>query len=564
MLSSPRFKLRRTAVLSTFLVLFGLVSSLEAGANADVAIPRGKIAEEDWFKGSSTPVTPEKLDRLVETQLKTASLKPGAVISDEQFVRRVWIDLTGRLPAPADVNEFLADRRSDKRARLIDKLLETEDYARHWAKYWREVIASRLDDNNRLARIFIPQFDTWMTRQIREDKSWADITKSILTASGSVKFRADDEESNGAAFFLAARRGNDAKIERAAETSRIFLGIQIQCAQCHDHPFDRWERQQFHEITAYFARVRERPFRENGKLAGIRLVSTFFGEHSMPGEDDPKKSTTVYPRFLDGEAPEGKRLSDAKRRESLAESIVSRKNPWFAAAYVNRVWGELMGQSFYQPVDDMGPERDAIMPTVLVRLSASFRGSDYDTKDLFRTILNSKTYQRQLQSGRSVDEHLLFAGSKGKRLSAEAFYASLEDTLGKLTVANRFGNRRAPYGLRINPFAFLVKEEFKYDPSARPEEIEGSISQALLLMNNPVINSKIRATGTNLLARILKSYANDDKAIKMVYLRTVARNPSEREFARCRKYISEVGDRTEAFEDILWVLINSTEYQTKR
>ena len=224
-----------------------------------------------------------------------------------------------------------------------------------------------------------------------------------------------------------------------------------------------------------------------------------------------------------------------------------------------------MGQSFYQPVDDMGPKKEAVFPTVLTRLSAAFRGTNYDVKSLFREIMNSETYQRQIRLGETSDQHLHFAAAYPTRLNAEALWDSVVSVLGSFTPPQ---DRNRPK--QQGPFAQnqglegQFKLEFAFDPSAKADEVEGSVTQALLLMNSPNINNRIRATGTNLLGRILTAYPNDDEALKMVYLRTLARKPTDREFDKCRDYIKNINRRQEAFEDILWALLNSTEFQTKR
>src|SRR5262245_40925430 len=342
----------------------------QAADKATVIYPTGYLRSDDWLKASTAPLAPGELDRLVNDQLKKANVEPAKHTTDEQFIRRAWLDLTGRLPMPADITEFLADKSPNKRAQLIDRLLETDDFARHWGLYWRDVITSRVADQR--LNLFTPHFEKWIVEQIKSNRKWSEITRDLLTASGEV--RNAEVDKNGQAFFMISRRGADAVTEIAAETSRIFLGIQIQCAQCHDHPSDVWKRQQFHEFAAYFARVRERPLFEEKRLVGFSLVSLPSAECPMPGKDDPTRRSMTQPRFLDGKAA-GFRLSDGQRRKSLADSITSKDNPWFAAAFVNRMWGELMGQSFYQPVDDLGPEKEAVFPTVLARVAGSFRGS---------------------------------------------------------------------------------------------------------------------------------------------------------------------------------------------
>jgi hypothetical protein len=521
--------------------------------------PRSSIlTSEAWEKVPLTAAKSDDIDKLVARELEVSKITPAPLTTDEQFLRRVTLDLTGQLPQPADVDEFVADKDPRKRAKLIDKLLDSDEYAQHWSRYWRGVFEAKLTDFR--DRLLARSFEAWMTDQLKNDRHWDVIARELITASGECKF--DDNGQNGHLFFLASHHGADAANERAAETSRVFLGIQIQCAQCHDHPSDQWKRVQFHELAAYFARLKERPVRDGNKLVGTELVSVPRGEHEMPGKEDPKKTLTTYPRFLDGKAP-SKDLGDKERRKALADSITDKSNYWFAGAYVNRMWGELMGQSFYQPVDDMGPQKEAVFADVLVRLAASFRATDYDMKTFLRTVCNTQTYQRQIRLGESSEQHLHFAASYPKRLPADALWESLAGVLGHLSAngpaAGPYAGFRGPQGLEG-----LFKLEFNFDPSSKSDEIEGSISQALLLMNNPALNARIQAKGTTLLGRILSSYEDDDEALRMVYLKVLARKPTDNERDKCKEYIAKVGKRSEAFEDILWALLNSTEFQTKR
>jgi hypothetical protein len=530
-----------------------------------IPLPTGQLNSADWLKASTAPLQPGEIDRLVGANLKKANVQPAPTTTDEEFIRRVTLDLTGRLPLPERIAEFLGDTNPNRRAQLIDTLLASDEFARHWALYFREVISSRTTDQK--VRLFSPHFEKWLANQFKANASWAKITRDILTATGPI--RAEDIDKNGQAFFLGSRFGPDAPMELAAETSRIFLGIQIQCAQCHDHPSDVWKRQQFHEFAAFFVRVKDRPLREEMKFAGQELVSLPFAEHRMPGKDDPKKGTPVAPKFIDGKVPKTVRFSptDTERRQALADFITSKDDPWFAGAFVNRIWGELMGQSFYQPIDDMGPQKDAVMPMVLARIAGAFRGSDYDIKRLFRDITNSQTYQRQIRPGEAGADHLLFAASNPTRMSADAIWQALIGTLGPLNPpAGSPALKKLPKGPLARLFGpeAAFKQEFGFDPSTKSDEVEGSVTQALLMMNNPLINQKIMARGTNTLARLLSTYSQDDEAVRALYVRTMARRPTDRELARCQEHIHSANTRAAAYEDILWALINSTEFQTKR
>jgi hypothetical protein len=297
-------------------------------------------------------------------------------------------------------------------------------------------------------------------------------------------------------------------------------------------------------------------------VQGMELFSAPRGEHEMPSSDDPKKTFLTHPRFLDGSSP-GANLPDLARRQALANTITSKKNYWFAGAYVNRIWSELMGQSFFQPVDDLGPGKEAVFASVLTRLTGAFRGTNFDIKDLFRTLMNSETYQRQIRHGESADEHLHFAAAYPTRLRADALWGSLTTVLGSMA-GGPVPRLRGPAALYGSGLEGIVNEEFKFDPSLKPDEVEGSISQALLLMNNPAINQKITARGTNVLNRILTSNPTDAEAIRMVYLKTLSRKPTDGELEKFQRYLAGANNRNEAYEDLLWAILNSTEFQTKR
>jgi hypothetical protein len=541
-------------------------------------VPRSNVLTAEPWKGVPiAPLSAADLDKLMSAELREDHIKPAARTSDEAFLRRVSLDLTGKLPSPSELTEFVRDKEPAKQSKVIDKLLASDAYARHSATYWRDVVSAKYTDRRQLA--LVPEFEKWLEKEFRDNKSWRDMTRAMLTAEGGIqigpgmqnqaaKTPAESYESNGAAGFLLAHLGQDQAEERAAETSRVFLGIQIQCAQCHDHPFDEWKQRQFHELASYFARTQSRQFlgqQANGQPR-IELTALPFREHKLPDKADPTKGSIVAAKFLTGTGPRPN-LSDLDRRTALADQITKPDNFWFAAAFVNRTWGELMGQSFAQPVDDMGPGKDVFMPAVLVRMSASFRATDYDIKQLLRTICNSDTYQRQIRPGTSED-HLHFAAAYPTRLPAEALWQSLVNVLGplgpplppRLAVALAFGVG----GGRPMPLELAFLSEFRFDPSLKADEVEGSIPQALLMMNNAQFNRAIQARGNNLLAQVLKQHPKDEDAVRTLYYKALTREPTDQEMTKAVAYVHKIGKREEAYEDLLWALINSTEFQTKR
>lgn len=540
---------------------------------------RQYLSNKSWNSVPKTALTPRDIDELLATAVARSTASTSPIVSDEVFLRRVRLDLTGRLPSPTEIAEFVTDKSPEKRSRKIDQLLASDDYARHWANYWRDVFVSRVTDNAR--RALVPPFENWLTQQFAANRPWDEIARDILTAKGRLnlpRLRPGDgpaeTEDSPAAFFLLAYPGSDGIYDRTNEAARIFLGLQIQCAQCHDHPYDGWKREQYHELAAFFGKLTDRPIfevaNERRRLVGFQLVSRPFGDHRMPDAEDPKKSYPVSLRFLDGTA-HSTRSGDEPRRAFLADKI-TRDNYYFAAAFVNRMWGEFMGRAIVQPVDDLGPTRDGIESPILVRLAAGFKASGYDVKALLRVICNSEAYQRRAAEEFATAGGQPSAGLVPRRLNADALWQSLSDVLGPITRVNlgRFGARASNMMMNAAGLAarFGVegqfKQEFRFDPSLPPDDVESTIPQALWLMNNSELHGRLRAESTTMLGRLLMDYPKDADAVAQLYLRVLARKPSDNERSKALNYIRRVNNRREAYEDLLWALINSTEFQTRR
>lgn len=528
--------------------IFAVAAEPEAGNPAGPTVRRtGLLTDDDWRKSPRREVSSQQIDELL-SGLVVSDLTSGKQIpptTDEHFLRRVALDLTGTLPDPEELRTFVADSDPAKRSKKIDALLASEAYARHWARFWRDVVTARLTLRRTMG--LTRSFEEWLFERFRAGDDWQTITREILTAQGELRFTLNKPSAkNGQLFFLVAHDGPEAE-ERAAETSRVFLGIQIQCAQCHDHPTENWKRSQFHEFAAYFARSKYEQLFDGGKLSGVQLVSLKDAEHKVESLTNPEEFSTIQPRFIDGRAA-GVKLDDLQRRQALADAILADENYWFAAAFVNRIWNELMGSSFYPHVDDLGPTKEVALPEVLIALAGSFQASGYDPRWLIRTIANTDAYQRQLTS---------------KRLRPDALWDSLVHVFGKIEPGARF---HTGGGVRFNS-SFLegkFRTEFDFDPSLDADEVNGTIPQALFLMNNSVLNGHIAATKTSALGRMLRDHRDDAAAVDQLYRLVLVRTPTERERRRCLDYVAESSTREAAFEDLLWALINSAEFQRTR
>lgn len=580
----------------------------------------------------------KQLDELILRDLERAKRQPASLTTAEDFLRRVTFDIAGTTPAPHEVTLFGLDPDPAKRSKAIDRLLASAGYARNWAQYWREVIYSRATDPR--SRAVQGQFETWIRDALAANTGWDKITTSLLTATGSV-------QENGATALMFAHQADAEEI--ASEASRIFLGIQIQCANCHDHPTDRWKREQFHQLAAFFPRVSLRrdpnqgllafnvasldggrlgnnasnPFAEPGAIQRepekfIQLIdkngdqkitldevrneqfkrtltlimergdSNKDGaltaaelkalpipemqgrgslEHSMPNLENPsdqgRKMDPVF--FVTGEKLQPG-LRDLERREAVARFFTSPTNEWFAKAFVNRIWTEMLGEGFYAPVDDLGPERSAHSPEVLNLLSRQFVAHGYDMKWLFSTIANSQTYQRSVRARSPAETEPTFAANVPTRLRADQLYDALTTVLGVDELPlGRVGARPAVGPMRLdNSPRGIFSAIFGFDPSTPQDEITGTIPQALFMMNNVGLNQLAKSTGKTRLSRILTDFKSDDDALSELYLLVLSRQPTDKELGICRTYLTQVNNRSEAYEDLMWSLLNSSEFQTKR
>ncbi|HET6326185.1 MAG TPA: DUF1549 domain-containing protein [Planctomycetaceae bacterium] len=583
------------------------------------------------------------VDKLILQNLTEAGTQPAPRTSDEDFLRRIHFDLAGTVPGAREVTLFGLEPDPQKRDKVIDRLLSSEEYAHNWAEYWRDVIFLRATDMR--GRIIEGVFEKWMSDQIRENRGWDKIVTSLLTASGPVN-------EHGETALIFAHAGDADEI--AAETSRIFLGIQIQCANCHDHPNDKWKRHQFHQLAAFFPRVNvrrmkgstdprafevasydepaangkgpgkgkgkkggdflEHPERlfarfdrnHDGKITKAEVKGTQFekpfekllanadankdgaltikeikempapggkkrptAEHYMADLKNPSsKGTKMEPIFfVNGKRPKSG-LPDEERRHALAKYLTADVDPWFSRAYVNRIWSEMVGEGFYMPIDDMGPQRQARMPEVLDLLADAWVANKYDMQWLFRTIARTETYQREIRpKDPSVESPPVFAASTPKRLRADQLFNAITKVLGiegvdpkESEYVGAAGGKKRPGRNPRAQFAFL----FGYDPSTSPDDLTGNVPQALFMMNSRLINSLIHAQGQTRLATILEKYPDNKDAVREVYVLTLAREPSDKEERVCLDYVKDVGNRHEGFEDVMWSLMNSSEFLSKR
>jgi hypothetical protein len=493
------------------------------------------------------------VDQHIITTLREAGVAAAPHAGDAEFLRRVTLDLVGRTPTPDEVRGFLSDARPDKRTILIDRLLADEEHPRHFARVWRALLLPEAD-RDRQIRYLQPGLEAYLEQARRDGAGFDEIVRALVAApiagpTEPPQFVLRDLKAPNPPAFIASKDADPAKL--AAAVSRLFLGVRLECAQCHNHPFDAWTREQFWNQAAFFAGIERR-----GKGVFAPLVEVK-SQRSIPLMD---ANTDVAALFLDRQSPT---FADGRSsRAALAEWIVHEKNPYFARAVVNRVWAQLLGRGLIEPVDDF-QSAGAGDSHLLDDLARAFTAAKYDLDFLYRTIGNSAAYGRTTRRpGRSVDESspdesLAFAGANVKPLSGEQFFASLAAAIGYESKGP------AQIGVESDPFRrtvlnLFVVEEGTVDP-------ESSVLSALLLMNDPKLAEAVAPHSS----RTLKALGLDDPAAPMnagldeLYLRTLGREPTPAERRELTEYLSRGDDdeRPRRWSDVFWTLLNSAEFR---
>jgi hypothetical protein len=502
--------------------------------------------------GPTPAETAARVDAALRQALPPRTPLPERV-GDEAFLRRVSLDLTGKLPTPDEIRRFVADRASDKRQRLVERLLASEAYAVNWGRYWRDALTYHTPASANYLRWAL--FDRWWVEQLRRNRPWDQVVTALVTASGI-----NDEVAP--VNYLTALYGNP--VEVASTTSRVFLGVQIQCAQCHDAKTERWKREQFHGFAAFFGRARLIQHKDvDGRGTPYAVESRADGQYTMTDKRDPEHLIPMRPRFLTGQSLPLE-STDEERRQALARLITGPDNPWFARCYANRVWTALMGWGFYPSVNDLG-EAKPRYPEALDALAKDWAASGHDVRWLFRTITRTEAYQRGLQP----------RDAAGQRAPAVCpTWLRPEQVFEALQQALRFdeNDRKIPAPApgsgpavqRHKGLRHMVYQAFKVDPSLPLREQQGTIPQVLLMMNSALVHASTAAEGKTVLAELLAAGKGDEEIVAALYERVLARRPTDEERGTCLKFVRKVGDRKEALEDVLWALVNSTEFLLKK
>src|SRR5579872_5099194 len=506
------------------------------------------------------PLTPAAVDSMIQAEWKQQGVTPSAPVDDARFLRRIYLDIVGTLPPAQVVSDFLADRSPDKRSQAIDALLDSPKYAENWTNYWNRILMAGRAERPQL--VDRGAFRQWLYGEFDHNVHWNRFVYDLITATGqnsaggpagramgTVKIAAmvdpdTGAKINGATNWTLKYQGKPEDL--SGNASRIFLGVQIQCAQCHDHKTEKWKQEDFRRFTACFVTTRPKQLVADKmardyrvELMDVSRMPAFRGRN--PKQQAAAMNAAPYlaasPAALDGSD-----FSTApNRRQALAAWMTAPDNPWFAEAIVNRMWSHFLGRGFVEPIDDFRPSNPAAMPVLLKRLADDFVASDYDLKHLIKTICECQVYQLSATATGKPDQgNTLWAQYRLKALGPdETLDAVIAATNLEPVLEKQFGANVDQMKVQVQrqfSFLFDVDEEFEQ------KEFEGTIPQALMLLNGGLTNRGVSPIPGTALADVMAMPGGDDAKIESLYLRTLSRKPTAAELARWTEFLNAPRD----------------------
>jgi len=493
-----------------------------------------------------------EIDGLIRRRLAAENVTAAPAADDAEFLRRVFLDLGGRIPPSTRVRRFLADRDPDKRRKVVDELLDSSLYVVHFSNVWRKALLPETQADPQ-TRVLVPAFEAWLRQKLTDDTSYSEMVREIVTvplaASRNPREIPGQADRPSPLAFYQAKQIKPENL--AASTARTFLGIRIECAQCHDHPFDNWKQNDFWSFAAFFAGM-ERQGR-GGFLAAIREVADR-RKLKIPGTE-----TSVGPVFLDGSRPLPTQTRGA--RQLLADWMITVENSYFAKAAVNRLWSQMFGIGLVDPPDDFTADNPPSHPKLLDLLASEFASHNFDVRHILRSIVASDAYQRtSRQTDPSQQKPRLFSRMAVKGLSPEQIFDSLAQATGYVPVAvDRTSTGPGALDSVRSEFVDLFG-----DDSSRPTQQRTTILQALALMNGGLVSEATSLDRSRTLTAVVEFPAlGTGDRVEALFLAALGRRPGAKRLAALVAYVDAGGvtkDPAAALADVFWALLNSSEF----
>lgn len=501
-------------------------------------------------KQRPTLPTPKNLvDQAVFAKLDQLGIEPSPRCNDSTFIRRVTLDLAGRLPSLEETTAFLNDSSDQKRELLVDRLLTSEDHAEYFASKWGQILRNRRDNDAFKHGSFA--FHDWLREQILNNTSYADIVRDVVAASGNLTVHPP------VAWY---RQVSDIN-QQVEDTAQLFLGQRIQCARCHHHPFERWSQQDYAQMSAFFSLVS----RKAGPTPEEPVVYSRLGK---PTASHPKTGAPLPPAGLGGPTLDLDETMDP--RHALVDWMTNAENPYFAPSFVNRYWKHFFGRGLVDPEDDMRVTNPASNPELLSGLSARFVETNFDMRDLIRQIVSSETYQFSSSANDlNLSDKRNHSRFYPKRLQAEVLLDSIDFVLGTRTSFDGMPGGTRAVSLPDTNFASYFLTVFGRPESSTACEcergVDANLAQSLHLLNSKEMQGKLTDGGGYAVTYAALAGEGDQRAtdlahINQIYLRALSRPATADEQQKVLEYLATHSDRRVAYEDVLWAIVNSKEF----
>ena len=523
-------------------------------------------------RGSSTSQLPQvaEIDRQIRAVWTEYGLRPSEPATEGEWCRRVYLDLLGRIPTVEELQEHLSSKSRNRREELVNRLLYderyTEEFARNWTTIWTNLLIGRTGGTADGSMISREGMQKYLRDSFARDMPYDRFVKELITATGTTT--PGSETFNGATNFLIDKVNEENASQATASVSQIFLGLQVQCTQCHNHPFNEWRQQKYWEMNAFFRQVRA----AGGNAGGARLFDQDFAgegagadiaEAVVYYQERSGYSRTAFPVFVDGTAIERHgSVSQVNRREALANLIV--ESEYLERAAVNRMWGHFLGYGFTKPVDDLGPHNTPSHPELLDYLAKEFRESSFNLKSLMTWIVLSEPYSlsSRMTSANSADDPSLgetpkFSHFYLRQMRAEELYESLLVATQAHLERGSYEDQERTKNQWLQQFATA----FGTDEGGEATSFEGTIPQILMMFNGDLIREATSERAGGFLDRIASSPAPGPKKIEYLYLAALARTPTQDERNLAQAFLDlHQQNTTAALADIWWLILNSSEF----
>lgn len=485
-------------------------------------------------------ITGNYIDQHVGAKLNKLRILPSELCTDEEFLRRVTLDIIGQLPTEEEYQQFAADASPDRRAKLVDRLVERKEFSEIWAMKWAELLMIKSSNQVSYKSAFL--YNAWLTDKIANNVPLNEMVRELLSATGGTF-------TEPATNFYQIETDT---LKTAENVAQIFMGIRTQCAQCHNHPFDQWTMDDYYSFAAFFSQIgrkRGEDYRETIVFnRGGGEVRHLVGNGVMP------------PKFLGGETPD---VAGKDRRQVLADWLTQPDNPFFARNVSNRLWAHFFGKGIVEPVDDVRVSNPPSNPELLDALSAKLVEYKYDFKSLVRDICNSHAYQRStVRNESNATDELNFAHGNVRRIQAEMML----DCISQATLTkDKF--QGLPLGARAvqiadgrtsNYFLTTFGRATRQTVCACEVNTDPNLSQALHLLNGDTAQNKIAQGG--LVKSLLEAGKTPEQAIESIYIRCLTRKPTPEETAKLMEVVSQAANPQQGLEDVFWAVLNSREF----